>query len=186
MQLNPSEISELIKTRIQNLGGAVEARTQGTVISVTDGICRVHGLSDAMQGEMLEFPDNTFGLAMNLERDSVGAVILGKYEHISEGDTVKCTGRILEVPIGPELIGRVVDALGQPIDGKGPVNAKENDVIEKVAPGVIARKSVDQPLQTGLKSIDSMVPIGRGQRELIIGDRQTGKTAVAIDAIINQ
>src|SRR3712207_3533537 len=186
MQLNPSEISELIKSRIQNLGGTVEARTQGTVISVTDGICRIHGLADAMQGEMLEFPGNTFGLALNLERDSVGAVVLGAYEHITEGDTVKCTGRILEVPVGPELIGRVVNALGQPIDGKGPVNAKMTDVIEKVAPGVIARKSVDQPVQTGLKSIDAMVPIGRGQRELIIGDRQTGKSAVAVDAIINQ
>ena len=186
MQLNPSEISELIKSRIQNLAGTTEARTQGTVISVTDGICRVHGLADVMQGEMLEFPKNTFGLALNLERDSVGAVILGEYEHISEGDTVKTTGRILEVPVGPELIGRVVNSLGQPIDGKGPVNAKMTDVIEKVAPGVIARQSVAQPVQTGLKSIDSMVPIGRGQRELIIGDRQTGKTAVAIDTIINQ
>src|SRR5215210_8907410 len=186
MQLNPSEISELIKSRIQNLGGTLEARTQGTVISVTDGICRVHGLADVMQGEMLEFPRNTFALALNLERDSVGAVVLGDYEHITEGDIVKTTGRILEVPVGPELIGRVVNALGQPIDGKGPINAKMTDVIEKVAPGVIARKSVDQPMQTGLKSIGSMVPVGRGQRELIIGDRQTGKTAVAIDAIINQ
>ena len=186
MQLNPAEISELIKSRIQGLSGSADVRNQGTVISVTDGICRIHGLSDVMQGEMLEFPNNTFGLALNLERDSVGAVILGEYEHISEGDTVKCTGRILEVPVGPELIGRVVNALGQPIDGKGPINAKMTDVIEKVAPGVIARKSVDQPMQTGLKSIDSMVPIGRGQRELIIGDRQTGKTAVAIDTIINQ
>ena len=186
MQLNPSEISELIKSRIQNLGGTLEARTQGTVISVTDGICRIHGLADVMQGEMLEFPQNTFGLALNLERDSVGAVVLGDYEHITEGDTVKTTGRILEVPVGPELIGRVVNALGQPIDGKGPVNAKATDVIEKVAPGVIARKSVSQPVQTGLKAIDSMVPIGRGQRELIIGDRQTGKTAVAVDTIINQ
>src|SRR6202790_2288898 len=186
MQLNPSEISELIRTKIQNLDVGAQVRTQGTVVSLTDGICRVHGLSDAMQGEMLEFPDNTFGLALNLERDSVGAVILGKYEHISEGDTVKCTGRILEVPVGPELIGRVVDALGQPIDGKGPINAKEKDVIEKVAPGVMWRQSVAQPVQTGLKSIDAMVPIGRGQRELIIGDRQTGKTAVAIDTIINQ
>ena len=186
MQLNPSEISELIKSKIQNLQGASEVRTQGTVVSVTDGICRVHGLQDVMQGEMLEFPGNTFGMALNLERDSVGAVVLGEYEHISEGDTVKCTGRILEVPVGPELIGRVVNALGQPIDGKGPINAKMTDVIEKVAPGVIARQSVSQPVQTGLKSIDSMVPIGRGQRELIIGDRQTGKTAVAIDAIINQ
>src|SRR4030081_2117013 len=186
MQLNPSEISELIRTKIQNLDGGAQVRTQGTVVSLTDGICRVHGLADAMQGEMLEFPDNTFALALNLERDSVGAVILGKYEHISKGDTVKSTGRILEVPVGPELIGRVVDALGQPIDGKGPVNAKASDVIEKVAPGVIWRQSVAQPVQTGLKSIDAMVPIGRGQRELIIGDRQTGKTAVAIDTIINQ
>jgi F-type H+-transporting ATPase subunit alpha len=186
MQLNPSEISELIKSRIQNLGGTLEARTQGTVISVTDGICRIHGLADVMQGEMLEFPRNTFGLALNLERDSVGSVVLGDYEHITEGDIVKTTGRILEVPVGPELIGRVVNALGQPIDGKGPVNAKMTDVIEKVAPGVIARKSVSQPVQTGLKAIDSMVPIGRGQRELIIGDRQTGKTAVAVDTIINQ
>src|SRR5437016_5222917 len=186
MQLNPSEISELIKSKIQNLDTGAEVRTQGTVVSLTDGIARVHGLSDAMQGEMIEFPKNTSGLALNLERDSVGTVILGDYEHITEGDTVKCTGRILEVPVGPELIGRVVDALGQPIDGKGPVNAKEKDVIEKVAPGVMWRQSVAQPVQTGLKSIDAMVPIGRGQRELIIGDRQTGKTAVAIDTIINQ
>jgi len=186
MQLNPAEISELIKSQIDGMSTHVDIKNQGTVISVTDGICRIHGLSDVMQGEMLEFPNNTFGLALNLERDSVGAVILGDYEHITEGDTVKCTGRILEVPVGPELIGRVVNALGQPIDGKGPINAKMTDVIEKVAPGVIARQSVSQPMQTGLKSIDSMVPIGRGQRELIIGDRQTGKTAVAIDAIINQ
>jgi F-type H+-transporting ATPase subunit alpha len=186
MQLNPSEISELIKSRIQGLGASADIRNQGTVVSVTDGICRIHGLSGAMQGEMLEFPGNTFGLALNLERDSVGAVVLGEYEHIKEGDTVKATGRILEVPVGPELIGRVVNSLGQPIDGKGPINAKMTDVIEKVAPGVIARKSVDQPVQTGLKAIDAMVPVGRGQRELIIGDRQTGKTAVAVDAIINQ
>ncbi|MDP2811193.1 MAG: F0F1 ATP synthase subunit alpha [Rhodocyclaceae bacterium] len=186
MQLNPSEISELIKSKIQNLQGVAEVRTQGTVVSVTDGICRVHGLADVMQGEMLEFPGNTFGMALNLERDSVGAVVLGDYEHITEGDIVKTTGRILEVPVGPELIGRVVNALGQPIDGKGPINAKATDKIEKVAPGVIWRKSVSQPVQTGLKSIDAMVPIGRGQRELIIGDRQTGKTAVAIDTIINQ
>jgi len=186
MQINPSEISELIKSRIEGLGSSANVRTQGTVISVSDGICRVHGLSDVMQGEMLEFPGNTFGLALNLERDSVGAVILGEYEHISEGDTVKCTGRILEVPIGPELIGRVVNALGEPIDGKGPIGNKQTDVIEKVAPGVIWRKSVSQPVQTGLKAIDAMVPVGRGQRELIIGDRQTGKTAVAVDAIINQ
>ena len=186
MQLNPSEISELIKNRIQNMDAGVQMRTQGTVVSVTDGICRVHGLSDVMQGEMLEFPKNTFGLALNLERDSVGAVILGEYEHITEGDTVKCTGKILSVPIGPELLGRVVNSLGAPIDGKGPINAKLTDVIEKVAPGVIARQSVSQPVQTGLKAIDAMVPIGRGQRELIIGDRQTGKTAVAVDTIINQ
>jgi F-type H+-transporting ATPase subunit alpha len=186
MQLNPSEISELIKNRIQNMDAGAQMRTQGTVVSVTDGICRVHGLSDVMQGEMLEFPKNTFGLALNLERDSVGAVILGEYEHITEGDTVKCTGKILSVPIGPELLGRVVNSLGAPIDGKGPINAKLTDVIEKVAPGVIARQSVSQPVQTGLKAIDAMVPVGRGQRELIIGDRQTGKTAVAVDTIINQ
>ena len=186
MSIKASEISELIKARIQNFTAATEARSVGTVVSVTDGIVRIHGLQDAVQGEMLEFPKNTFGLALNLERDSVGAVILGEYEHITEGDTVKCTGRILEVPVGRELIGRVVNALGQPIDGKGPVDAKESDVIEKVAPGVIARKSVSQPVQTGLKAIDAMVPIGRGQRELIIGDRQTGKTAVAVDTIINQ
>jgi F-type H+-transporting ATPase subunit alpha len=185
-QLNPSEISDLIRDKIQNLSLSTDVRTQGTVVTVTDGICRIHGLSDVMQGEMLEFPKNTFGLALNLERDSVGAVILGEYEHITEGDTVKCTGRILEVPVGPELLGRVMNSLGQPIDGKGPIAAKASDVIEKVAPGVIWRKSVSQPVQTGLKAIDSMVPIGRGQRELIIGDRQTGKTAVAIDTIINQ
>jgi len=186
MQLNPSEISELLKSRIEGLGASTDVRTQGTVVSVTDGITRIHGLSDVMQGEMLEFPNNVFGLALNLERDSVGAVILGDYTGVSEGDSVKTTGRILEVPVGPELRGRVVDALGAPIDGKGPINAKETDIIEKVAPGVIARQSVDQPLQTGTKAIDSMVPIGRGQRELIIGDRQTGKTAVAVDTIINQ
>ena len=186
MQLNPAEISELLKTKIQNLEVAADSRNQGTVVSVTDGICRIHGLSDVMQGEMIEFPRNTFGLALNLERDSVGAVVLGEYEHISEGDVVKATGKILSVPVGPELLGRVVNSLGQPIDGKGPINAKLTDVIEKVAPGVIARKSVSQPVQTGLKSIDAMVPVGRGQRELIIGDRQTGKTAVAIDTIINQ
>lgn len=186
MQLNPSEISELLKSRIEGLGTSTDIRTQGTVVSVTDGITRIHGLSDVMQGEMLEFPNNVFGLALNLERDSVGAVILGDYTGISEGDSVSTTGRILEVPVGPELCGRVVDALGVPIDGKGPINAKETDVIEKVAPGVIARESVSEPLQTGIKAIDSMVPIGRGQRELIIGDRQTGKTAVAVDTIISQ
>jgi len=186
MQLNPSEISELIKNRIEGLADTAEVRTQGTIVSVTDGIVRIHGLSDVMQGEMLEFPGNTYGLALNLERDSVGAVIMGSYEHISEGDTVKCTSRILEVPVGDGLLGRVVNALGQPIDGKGPITSEKSEPIEKIAPGVVWRKSVDQPVQTGLKSVDSMVPIGRGQRELIIGDRQTGKTAVAIDAIINQ
>ncbi len=186
MQLNPSEISELLKAKIKALDLSADTRNQGTVVTVTDGICRVHGLSDVMQGEMLEFPNQTLGLALNLERDSVGAVILGEYTGVTEGDVVKATGRILDVPVGPELIGRVVNALGQPIDGKGAVGAKLNDVIEKVAPGVIYRKSVSQPVQTGLKAIDSMVPIGRGQRELIIGDRQTGKTAVAVDTIINQ
>ena len=186
MQLNPSEISELLKSRIEGLGASADVRTQGTVVSVTDGITRIHGLSDVMQGEMLEFPNNVYGLALNLERDSVGAVILGDYTGVSEGDQVKTTGRILEVPVGPELKGRVVNTLGEPIDGKGPINTKETDIIEKVAPGVIARRSVSQPLQTGIKAIDSMVPIGRGQRELIIGDRQTGKTAVAVDTIISQ
>ena len=186
MQLNPAEISELLKTKIKNLAVDGDTRNQGTVVTVTDGICRIHGLSDVMQGEMIEFPGETFGLALNLERDSVGAVVLGSYEHIKEGDTVKATGRILAVPVGPELLGRVVNTLGEPIDGKGPINAKLTDVLEKVAPGVIARQSVSQPVQTGLKAIDSMVPVGRGQRELIIGDRQTGKTAVALDAIINQ
>src|SRR5512133_1068483 len=186
MQLNSSEISELIRSKIQNLDVGAQTRTQGTVVSVTDGICRIHGLADAMQGEMIEFAGGTMGMALNLERDSVGAVVLGEYEKITEGDTVKTTGRILEVPVGPELLGRVVNSLGEPIDGKGPVGAKLSDKIEKVAPGVIWRKSVSQPVQTGLKSIDSMVPIGRGQRELIIGDRQTGKTAVAVDTIINQ
>ena len=186
MALKASEISQLIRQRIENFEAAAEARDVGTVIGVTDGIVRIHGLADARYGEMLEFPKSTFGLALNLEQDSVGAVVLGDYKHISEGDTVKTTGRILEVPIGEALLGRVVDSLGQPIDGKGPIGTAETAPIEKVAPGVIARKSVDQPVQTGLKSIDSMVPIGRGQRELIIGDRQTGKTAVAVDTIINQ
>ena len=186
MQLNPSEISELIKSRIKNFDSTVEARTEGTVVSLNDGILRIHGLADAMQGEMIELPGDTYAMALNLERDSVGAVVLGAYGHLSEGDTAKCTGRILEVPIGEALLGRVVDALGLPIDGKGPIDSKESAPIEKIAPGVIERKSVDQPVQTGLKSIDAMVPIGRGQRELIIGDRQTGKTAVAIDTIINQ
>ncbi len=186
MQLNPSEISDLIKKRIESFDAVAEARNEGTVVSLTDGIVRVHGLADVMAGEMLEFPGDTFGMALNLERDSVGAVILGDYEHISEGDAVKCTGRILEVPVGEALLGRVVDPLGNAIDGKGAIDAKETSPIEKIAPGVITRKSVDQPVQTGLKAIDAMVPVGRGQRELIIGDRQTGKTAVAIDAIINQ
>ena len=186
IQLNPSEISELIKDRIKNFEADTEARTEGTIVMLTDGIVRIHGLSEAMQGEMLEFPGNTFGLALNLEQDSVGAVVLGDYKHLSEGDTVKCTGRILEVPTGEALLGRVVDSLGRPIDGKGPIENTISSPIEKIAPGVIARQSVDQPVQIGLKSIDSMVPIGRGQRELIIGDRQTGKTAVTIDAIINQ
>ena len=186
MQLNPSEISELIKERIKDFDASTEARTEGTVVSLTDGISRIHGLADAMQGEMLEFPGDTFGLALNLERDSVGAVVLGDYEHIVEGDTVKCTGRILEVPVGEGLLGRVVDSLGNPIDGKGAVETVGTSPIEKVAPGVISRQSVSEPVQTGLKAIDTMVPIGRGQRELIIGDRQTGKTALAVDTIINQ
>jgi F-type H+-transporting ATPase subunit alpha len=184
--LNPTEISELIRKRVEQFEISSEARTEGTVVSVADGICRLHGLADAMQGEMIEFPGETYGLALNLERDSVGAVVMGDYSHIKEGDTVRCTGRILEVPVGEALLGRVVDSLGNPIDGNGPVETEGTEPIEKIAPGVITRQGVDQPVQTGLKSIDSMVPIGRGQRELIIGDRQTGKTAVAIDAIINQ
>lgn len=186
MAIKASEISELIKERIKDFDSAAEARDVGTVIAVTDGITRIHGLGAAQYGEMLEFPGDTFGLALNLEQDSVGAVVLGDYKHISEGDTVKTTGRILEVPVGRELLGRVVNSLGEAIDGKGPIATSERSPIEKVAPGVIERQSVDQPVQTGLKSIDAMVPIGRGQRELIIGDRQTGKTAVAIDTIINQ
>jgi len=184
--INPSEISSLIKERIQNFEFGADARTIGRIVSVSDGIIRIHGLNDVMQGEMIELPGGAFGVAMNLERDSVGAVVLGEYKHLKEGDEVKCTGRILEVPIGMELIGRVVNTLGQPIDGKGPINAKETAPIEKIAPGVIDRQSVDQPILTGIKALDSMVPIGRGQRELIIGDRQTGKTAIAIDTIINQ
>jgi F-type H+-transporting ATPase subunit alpha len=186
MALKASEISELIKQRIESFDAKTEARDVGTVIALTDGIVRIHGLADVQYGEMIEFPGGSFGLALNLEQDSVGAVVLGEYKHISEGDTVKTTGRILEVPVGESLLGRVVNSLGQPIDGKGPIDATESSPIEKVAPGVIDRKSVDQPVQTGLKSIDAMVPIGRGQRELIIGDRQTGKSAVAIDTIINQ
>ena len=185
-QLNSSEISEIIKQRIDNLDVSVQAKNEGTIVSVMDGIIRIHGLADVMYGEMIEFEGGLYGMALNLERDSVGAVVLGDYLELKEGQTCKCTGRILEVPVGPELEGRVVDALGKPIDGKGPVEAKETDPIEKVAPGVIARQSVSQPVQTGLKSIDSMTPIGRGQRELIIGDREVGKTAVAIDTIINQ
>jgi len=186
MSIKASEISDLIKARIDKFQSAAEGSNVGTVVSVTDGIVRVHGLADARYGEMLEFTGNIFGLALNLEQDSVGAVILGDYKQISEGSSVKTTGRILEVPVGPELLGRVVDALGNPIDGKGPVNSTQKAPLERVAPGVIFRQSVSQPVQTGLKAIDSMVPIGRGQRELIIGDRQTGKTAVAIDTIINQ
>jgi F-type H+-transporting ATPase subunit alpha len=186
MQLNPSEISDLIKQKIEQFDIQTEARSEGTIVSLTDGIVRIYGLSDAQYYEMLEFPNNVFGLALNLERDSVGAVILGDYTQLSEGDWVKCTGRVLEVPVGEELLGRVVDALGAPVDGKGPINAAVTSPIEKIAPGVISRQSVNQPLQTGLKAIDAMVPIGRGQRELIIGDRQTGKTAIAIDTIINQ
>ncbi|HEY2808561.1 MAG TPA: F0F1 ATP synthase subunit alpha [Steroidobacteraceae bacterium] len=186
MAIKATEISDLIKQRIENFKSVTEARNVGSIVSVTDGICRIHGLADARYGEMLEFPGNTFGLALNLERDSVGAVVLGEYKHLKEGDTVKTTGRILEVPVGPELLGRVVDALGTPIDGKGAINAKRTAPIERVAPGVIYRKSVSQPVQTGYKAVDSMVPIGRGQRELIIGDRQTGKTALAVDTIINQ
>ncbi|MBU6403669.1 MAG: F0F1 ATP synthase subunit alpha [Proteobacteria bacterium] len=184
--LNPSEISELIKQRIEQFKLGAEARNEGTLISVSDGIVRIHGLDDVMQGEMIELPGDTFALALNLERDSVGAVVLGDYQHLREGDRVKTTGRILEVPVGEALLGRVVNALGQPIDGRGAIAATVTSPIEKVAPGVIWRKSVDQPVQTGYKSIDAMVPIGRGQRELLIGDRQTGKTALAVDAIINQ
>jgi len=186
MSLKASEISDLIRQRIQNFDATAEARDVGTIIALTDGIVRIHGLADVQYGEMIEFPGGSMGLALNLEQDSVGAVVLGDYKHISEGDTAKTTGRILEVPTGEALLGRVVDALGNPIDGKGAINAEASSPVEKVAPGVIDRQSVDQPVQTGLKSVDSMVPIGRGQRELIIGDRQTGKSAVAIDTIINQ
>src|SRR6516225_8843911 len=186
MAIKATEISDLIKQRIENFKSVTEARNVGTIVSVTDGITRLHGLADARYGEMLEFPGNTFGLALNLEQDSVGAVVLGEYKHLKEGDTVKTTGRILEVPVGPELLGRVVDALGAAIDGKGPLKATRTAPIERVAPGVIYRQSVSQPVQTGYKAVDAMVPIGRGQRELIIGDRQTGKTALAVDTIINQ
>lgn len=185
-QLNPSEISEIIKGRIEKLDVASQARNEGTIVSVSDGIVRIYGLADVMYGEMIEFPGGVYGMALNLEQDSVGAVVLGEYQGLAEGMNAKCTGRILEVPVGPELLGRVVDALGNPIDGKGPIDAKATDAVEKVAPGVIWRKSVDQPVQTGYKSVDAMIPVGRGQRELIIGDRQTGKTSIAVDAIINQ
>ena len=186
VQLQATEIKDIIKSRIEQFDIKTELRTEGTIVNLKDGIVRIYGLSDVMFGEMIEFPGGTYGLAFNLERDSVGAVVLGPYDHLEEGMTVRCTGRVLEVPIGDALLGRVVDALGNPIDGKGPIETNLTSPIEKVAPGVIDRQSVDQPLQTGLKSIDAMVPIGRGQRELIIGDRQTGKTAIAIDAIINQ
>ena len=185
-QLNPSEISEIIKSRIQGLDIKAEAKNEGTIVGVSDGIVRIHGLADAQYGEMIEFDGGLYGMALNLERDSVGVVVLGEYGALTEGMTARCTGRILEVPVGPELLGRVVDSLGNPIDGKGPLGAKETSPIEKVAPGVIERQSVDQPVQIGFKCIDAMVPVGRGQRELIIGDRQIGKTAIAIDAIINQ
>jgi len=186
MQLNASEISSLIKDRIKGFDSSAESGSEGTVVSIADGIALIHGVSEVMYGEMVQFDENTFGMALNLERDSVGVVVLGQYKHISEGDKVTCTGRILEVPVGPEMMGRVVDALGRAIDGKGPIDAKITSPIERIAPGVIDRKSVDEPMMTGIKSIDSMIPVGRGQRELIIGDRQTGKTAIAIDAIISQ
>lgn len=185
-QLNPAEISNLIKQRIQDLDVSATAKTEGVIVSVSDGIVKIHGLEEAMYGEMIEFEGNVYGMALNLEQDSVGAVVLGDYLPLQEGQKAYCTGRILEVPVGPELLGRVVDALGNPIDGKGPINAKLTDKVEKIAPGVIARQSVDEPVMTGYKAVDTMIPIGRGQRELIIGDRQTGKTAMAIDAIIAQ
>ncbi|WP_273778147.1 MULTISPECIES: F0F1 ATP synthase subunit alpha [unclassified Acinetobacter] len=185
-QLNPSEISALIKQRIGDLDTSATAKNEGTIVMVSDGIVRIHGLADAMYGEMIEFDGGLFGMALNLEQDSVGAVVLGNYLSLQEGQKARCTGRVLEVPVGPELLGRVVDALGNPIDGKGPIDAKITDAVEKVAPGVIWRQGVDQPVQTGYKSVDTMIPVGRGQRELIIGDRQTGKTAMAIDAIIAQ
>ena len=185
-QLNPAEISNLIKQRIQDLDAGATAKNEGTIVKVSDGIVQIHGLEDAMYGEMIEFEGEIYGMALNLERDSVGAVVLGDFLKLQEGQKAYCTGRILEVPVGPELLGRVVDALGNPIDGKGPIDAKMTDKVEKIAPGVIDRQSVDQPVMTGYKAVDTMIPIGRGQRELIIGDRQTGKTAMAIDAIIAQ
>lgn len=186
MQLNSTEISELIKKRIESFESATQARTEGSIVSVSDGIIRIHGLTDVMQGEMIELPGNRYAIALNLERDSVGAVVMGSYSGLAEGQTVRCTGRILEVPVGEQLLGRVVNALGEPIDGKGPINATQTSPVEKIAPGVIDRQSVSQPMQTGIKAIDAMIPVGRGQRELIIGDRQIGKTAIALDAIINQ
>lgn len=186
MQLNSNEIAELIKQRIEKFEVTSEARNEGTIMSVQDGIIRIHGLADCLQGEMIELPGNRYAIALNLERDSVGAVVMGPYADLQEGVKVKSTGRILEVPVGEKLLGRVVNTLGQPIDGKGPIDADRFEPVEKIAPGVIDRQSVDEPVQTGYKSIDSMIPVGRGQRELIIGDRQTGKTALAVDAIINQ
>lgn len=186
MNLRPEEISSVIKDQIKRYSKEMEVSDTGTVIQVADGIARVHGLKKAMQGELLEFPDEIYGMVLNLEEDNVGAVLLGNHKNISEGDVVKTTGRVVEVPVGDAMLGRVVNALGQPIDGKGPIETDKYRQIERVASGVITRKSVDTPLQTGIKAIDSMVPIGRGQRELIIGDRQTGKTAIAIDTIINQ
>lgn len=185
-QLNPSEISELIKQRIDKFEITQEVRTEGTIVSLKDGIVRIHGLADVMQQELVEFANGLYGLVLNLERDSVGAVVLGSDAELAEGQTVKCTGRMLDVPVGEALLGRVIDSLGNPVDGKGPIQTQQRLPIETVAPGVITRQSVGQPLQTGLKSLDSMVPVGRGQRELIIGDRQVGKTAIAIDTIINQ
>src|SRR5690554_5864601 len=185
-QLNPSEISDIIKKRIESLDVSSDAKNEGTIIAVTDGIVKIHGLADVMYGEMIEFEGGLYGMALNLERDSVGAIVLDDYLGLQEGQKCRCTGRILEVPVGPELEGRVIDTLGNPIDGKGPINTKLTDAIEKIAPGVIWRQSVDEPVQTGMKAIDAMVPVGRGQRELIIGDRQIGKTAIAVDAIINQ
>ena len=185
-KLDPAEISDIIKSRIAGSDLGIDSQNEGIILSNTDGIVRIYGLSAAKQGEMLDLGGGTYGLALNLERDSIGAVVLGEYNHLSEGDRVKCTGRVLEVPVGEGLVGRVVNPLGAPLDGKGEVKGERSEPIEKIAPGVIDRQSVSQPLQTGLKSIDTMVPIGRGQRELIIGDRQTGKTAIAVDTIINQ
>jgi len=186
MKVNPAEISNLIKDRIAGANTSAEAGSVGTVVKIADGIATIHGLADAMYGEMIQFDENTFGMALNLERDTVGVVVLGRFGHIKEGDQVQCTGKILEVPVGDELMGRVVDGLGRAIDGKGAIETKTTSPVERIAPGVIDRKSVDEPLATGIKSVDSMIPIGRGQRELIIGDRQIGKTAIAIDTIINQ